>query len=286
MKTGFNPLPKKRFYPKKTLTVIIVLLAFWWLTPTFIKSFTRISFFEFQAPLWNVSSHLSEMQQFWSLRSHSKFELLEAGSEIARLNAAQKLRLQEFESQQAELTRLEQLLNLPSHPQFRYEVARVTRRDMSGWWQQMVISKGENYNIPNGAAVVYSGGVVGRVKEVHARTAVIELVSSRAFRMAAHFKNDERPVTYRGGSNLSFAAPKGQVSHVQADLTVNPQNPWQLVSSRLGGVFPDGLTIGLVDRLTLSNDGLFKTGSVRLDKRLLSLHEVAVVMPVEIPQVK
>ncbi len=259
-------------------------MAAWWLTPTFIRSFTRVSFFEFQAPLWSVSSHLTEMQQFWSLRSHSKFELIEAGSEIARLNAAQKLRLQEFESQQVELARLEQLLNLPSYPKFRYEVTRVIRRDMSGWWQQMVIRKGKNYNIPNGAAVVYSGGVVGRVKEVHARTAVIELVSSRTFRMAAHFKNDERPVTYVGVSNLSFSIPKGQVAHVQVNLTVNPENPRHLLSSRLGGVFPDGLTIGWVDRLTPSNDGLFKTGSVRLDKRLLSLHEVAVLIPIEIPQ--
>lgn len=275
-------MPKKRFYPKKTLIVIIALLAAWWLTPTFIKSFTRVSFFEFQAPLWNISSHLRDAQQFWSTRNHSKFELLEAGSEIARLYAAQKLRLQEFESRQAELARLEQLLNLPSHPQFRYEVARVTRRDMSGWWQQIVIRKGKNYNIPIGAAVVYSGGVVGRVKEVYARTSVVELVSSRAFRMAAHFENDERPVTYRGGSNLSFAAPIGHVSHVQADLNVNPRNPRRLVSSRLGGVFPDGLTIGWAkDRLSPSSDGLFLTGPVRLDKRLLSLQEVAVVLHVE-----
>ena len=260
------------------------MLAAWWLAPPFIKSFTRVSFFEFQAPLWSASSQLRDLQQFWALRNHSKIDLIKAGRDTARLNADYELRLQEYESLQAELARLEQLLNLPSHILYRYETARVSRRDINGWWQQIVIRKGKDYNIPAGAAVVYVGGVVGRVKEVHARTAVIELVSSRAFRMAAHFNNEDRPVTYRGGTNMALAAPKGQVDHVQSDITASPQNPRRLVSSRLGGIFPDGLTIGWVEQLSTSSDSLFKSGQVKLDKRLLSLREVAVLVPIETPQ--
>ena len=41
-----------------------------------------------------------------------------------------------------------------------------------------MIRKGRNYDIYPGAPVVYTGGIVGRVREVHAYTSVVDLVSS------------------------------------------------------------------------------------------------------------
>lgn len=266
----------------KPTLMLLSILGGWWLIPMAVKSFLRVSFFEFQAPFWTAASFLDGMQEFWSTRNHSKLELFEAGQDLARLNAAYELRVQENETLRAEVYRLEKLLNLPSHPEFRYEISQVVRRDLSNWWHQFIIRKGRNYGILEGNAVVYSGGVVGRIKEVHLYTSVVELVSSRSFRVAAQFEDDDRPVTFQGGVNLPFQAPMGEVVNVQPDIIISTGAPRRLVSSRLGGVFPDGLMIGWADRLTPNPDGLLKRGMVILDKRLLGLKEVAVLLPIEI----
>ena len=64
-----------------------------------------------------------------------------------------------------------------------------------------------------------------------------------------------------------------------ADVVASLKNPLRLTSSRLGGVFPDGLTLGWVYRLDPSPDGLFQSGVVRLDPRLQTIREVAVMIP-------
>ena len=258
---------------------LLALFITWWFAPTVIKTFVKVSFFEFQAPFWTSVSYLHDLQDYWSARSRSKNELIEAGRDLARLNAAYEIGLAEQEVLRNELRRWERLLDLPSLPEHRYEVARVVRRDTSSWWQQLLIRKGRNYGIREGAAVVFSGGVVGRIKEVYGYTAAIEMVTSSTFRVAAHFEGDDRPVTYRGGINLPFHPPYGLVCNVQSDLVTNWRSPRRLVSSRLGGVFPDGLTIGWVEQLTKSSDGLFQEGRLRMDKALLELREVAVLMP-------
>lgn len=273
-------MARRRFTFPRPLLLAGALLFAWWFVPAAFRSLVRASFYEFQAPAWAAGSVVTDLQEYWGLRNRPRVELVEAGQSLARLNAAYELRLQETESLRAEVARLESLLYLPPEPEFRYEVARVIRRDLNAWWQQLVVRKGSRHGVVVNAAVVYAGGVVGRVREVHEYTCVVELVSSPTFRMAAHFDRDDRPVTYQGEVNLGLTAPDGRVFNVSADVKASITEPRRLVSSRLGGIFPDGWTIGLVEELQISPDGLFQQARVRLDDRLLRLREVAILIPV------
>jgi len=263
----------------KPLIALGLFLLAWWLVPTGVKSFTRISFSEFQAPAWVASSYLDDLEGFWARRSHSKVELIEAGQEIARRKANYQVLVQRTQSLENEIRRLEAILDLPGRRQFRYEVARVIRRDLNAWWQQLLIRKGRDHDIPLGAAVIFSGGIVGRVVEVNAFTSRVELLTSPNFRMAATFENDDRPVVYRGRGQVGFGDPVGEVRDAPQDLSTSSQDPLQLVSTGLGGTFPPGLHIGTVPWLEPGSTGIFQTGVVELDERLLSLREVAVLVP-------
>lgn len=258
-----------------------VFLAVWYVLPTVVKSFYRAAFYEVQAPAYVASSYLHDLQNYWAVRSRSKLELMEAARDLQRLNNAYELRLQENRALRTEIERLEELLGLPSHPEYRYEPARIIRRDLTAWWHTLIIRKGAGASIPEGAAVVYAGGVVGRVKEVRATTAVVELLSSPTFRMAAHMEGDERPITYQGSGSPAFDQPRGVVRNVPTDIVATPSQPRRVVSTRLGGVFPDGLTIGEVSNLEQTPDGLFQRGVVRLGPDLDELREVAVLVPVD-----
>ncbi|WP_309387834.1 rod shape-determining protein MreC [Cerasicoccus frondis] len=263
----------------KPVLVLLIFLAIWMLTPAVVKRFGQNAFYEFQAPMIAAQGYVKDLQTYWSLRTRSKNDLIEAGRDLSRLNSKYQVAQQENLTKDAEITRLESLLELPSRPEFRYEVARVAQRDISAWWHQLIIRKGKNYNIPVGAAVIYNGGVVGRVREVHAYTAVVELVSSPGFRMAANVVGEAAPVTYIGVVNAPFSPPRGEALNVPPTITVTPAEPRKLVSSELGGIFPAGLTIGEITALEPGSDGYFQKGSVRLSPQLSALREVAVVIP-------
>jgi rod shape-determining protein MreC len=271
--------PKRFDQARPFITLGVILLA-WILLPLGAKLFTRASFFEIQAPLVVADSFVRDLQTFWSNRATSKDELLKAGRQLAGLVAQYEYATQQNAQLQAEILRLENLLNLPALPSFRLEPARVARRDFSGWWQRMIIRKGSNHGIPVGAPVVFAGGVVGRVTEVHRYTSVVDLVTSPTLRLAATVAGDTRPVSYQGGLNSTFSAPRGTVDFVPLDVYATPNTAKRLVTSGLG-VFPPGLIIGEITRLEPSADGLFKNGEVQLDQRLGTLTEVTVLIPLD-----
>jgi len=272
-------VPFNRIDQAKPFLTLGLVVAAWLFLPVAVKSLLRISFFELQAPINVSASYARDLQEFWSLRAHSKQDLIEAGRDLARVNASYDLATQQNGELRAEITRLENLLRVPPQTEFRFEHARVVRRDFSAWWQRLTIRKGSNYAIPVGAPVVFSGGVVGRVTEVHAYTSVVELISSPGVRLAAIVEGDDRPMSFQGGLNPTFGPARGVIEFVPIDIFATPTSTKRLVTSGLGGVFPGGLTLGRVVKLEPSTDGLFKSGEVELDQRLSELIEVTVLVP-------
>lgn len=272
-------MPFKRLDQAKPFVTLGIIFVAWLLVPTAIKAFLRASFFELTAPVTLAASRVRDLQEFWSLRLHSKSALIEAGRDLARLNSSYELAVQQNTELKSEIARLESLLRLPSFTEYRYEHARVARRDFSGWWQRIVIRKGKNYDIIVGAPVVFTGGVVGRVSEVRATTSVVELITSPSVRLAGVVEGDSRPISYQGGVNPTFAPPTGVIEFVPLDIVASVNTPKRLVTSGFGGVFPPGLTLGTITRVSIGSDGLFQSGEVRLDERLGSLTEVTVLVP-------
>ncbi len=269
----------QRFDQARPFVALGIALAAWLVAPVAIRTFARASFFEMTAPITVAASYANDLQRFWALRLHSKPELIEAGRDLARLDASYSLAIQQNGELQAEVDRLQVLLHMPPTDRFRFEHARVAQRDFSGWWQRMVIRKGADYGIPLGAPVVYIGGVVGRVTEVHAYTSVVELISSPGIRIAAVVEGDTRPISYQGAENQVLGAARGVVEFVPLDVYASKGVPKRLATSGLGGIYPAGLTIGRIIHIESSADGLFKTGEVELDPHLAELIEVTVLVP-------
>ncbi len=271
-------LPRRFDLARPFLTLGLVLAA-WLILPTAWKRIARVSFFEIEAPFEVAPSYARDLQDFWSLRTRSKNELIEAGRDLARLMASYEVKAQENAQLREEVGRLESLLRLPAFTEYRSEPARVVRRDFNGWWQRLLIRKGRNYGVTVGAPVIYSGGVVGRVTEVGAYTSVVELISSPTVRLAAALEGDTRPLSFQGGINPTFAPPEAVLELIPPDVQVDPLAPRRLVTSGLGGVFPAGLTLGRLVELEPGTDGLFNSGRVLLDPRLTELTEVTVLVP-------
>lgn len=266
---------------RRLLLVVLGVLGAWLLLPNALKRFVRISFAEFQAPIDYTASHLSDLVLYWQYRTREKDDLIEANRDLARMVAANAVARAELESLRAEIRRLENFLNLPSRDDFRYEVARVMRREYAAWWESFTIRKGSRHGLEEGQAVIYGDGVVGRIRQVRSYTAVVELVSSPGFRMAANLRGVDGPVTFRGVFNLPMRPPLGRVENVPPTVELAGAERIEILSSRLGGIFPEGLLIGHLVELEPGEDGYFQQGRVELPDALRELREVAVIVPIE-----
>ncbi|MEI6862667.1 MAG: rod shape-determining protein MreC [Verrucomicrobiota bacterium] len=262
-------------------TLGVVSLA-WLLVPAVVKRFVRNTLFEAQAPALVTAGRVRQLQEYWALRSRSTDELIANGNATAAALAGYELGVARLEQAMDENSRLRILLNLRPMPGWRYEHAGVMAREFSAWWQQLVIDKGADYGIPLDAPVVFAGGVVGRVREVHMHTAVVALVSDPGVRLAVVVEGDPRhsTISYTGGDNPAFGPARGTVEYLPADITVPADGRGQrLLTSGNGGVFPAGLPVGLLMRVEPSPDGLFQTGEVLLPTKLSALDEVTVLVP-------
>lgn len=275
-------MPKKRLFRIKPFAVLFAVAIFWIFTPIAVKTTLRSAFYEFQAPISAGASYVRELQNFWAARLKSKSELYEAGKDLAHLNATYELMILENQALNKEVERLEALLGLPARTGYKYEIARVVSRDFNSWWQHFEIRKGSSHGIPVGAPVVFSGGVAGRVREVHQFTSTVELLSNSHLRMAVVIEGDNRPMSFRGAGFKIFRSPLGRAEFVPTDISIpDPSHPPRIVTSGMGGVFPAGLHIGYLHHLRPGASGMFQDGEVRLEERLSNLTEVAVLIATE-----
>jgi len=263
--------------------VLGIVLVAWLVLPFAAKRLARISLFEFQAPVDVAASRVRDLQDYWSLRTRPRNDLIEAGQELARLNSYYENKINETAALREEVRRLEELLRMPAFADYRAEPARVVRRDYNAWWQRIIIRKGRNHGITVGSPVIFTGGVVGRVSEVGLHTSVVDLISNPGVRLSAIVESDpeRRAVNYQGRSSPAFGKPTGALDFIPLDVFVPPGELTRVVTSGLGGVFPPGLAIGRVSKIETGPDGLFKTGEVQLDSRLASITEVTVLVPID-----
>ena len=99
-------MPRNITYQAKSFLLVLLLLLLWWVTPVFFKRWTGVVFEEFQAPAWTALSYMRDLRSYWSGRTQSKSELIEAGVDLSRLNAAYALRNQRTDSLERELRRM------------------------------------------------------------------------------------------------------------------------------------------------------------------------------------
>lgn len=265
----------------KSFAVMGAVIALWWVMPGAVRRVTRESFYEFQAPLFIAESRMKDLRRYWELSSRPDASLIEAGRDLARMNADMSVRLAQTDALRRENRRLEAALGLPSRPDIRQIVARVAQRDINRWWSRIILAKGRVHGVREGQPVINGGGVVGRVILAHANTCEVELITDPAFRISANLEGDDRPVVYHGATSVPFETPRGFVTNIPANFKNETGTPLRLVTSGLGGVFLGGLYIGTMETDPEETaDGLFREARVLVRPDLIDIREATILAPV------
>jgi len=269
--------------------ILGLFLLGWIFIPFGWKIIIQSSFDEFEAPLWEITSRILDLSDYWGHQTDSKKTLIEKNRDLSRIQSdwhIQKLRKSELETEltrinnlKAHIRAIESSIGLDPSMSYRPVIARISHRSLSAWWQSLTVRKGVQHNLYTGLGAINRDGVVGRLSNVSSRSSEVQLASNSNFRIVASFRGDNRPVTFQGGGISPGGRPWGMVFDVPHDLQASEKNPLLLVSSELGGTFPHGLPIGRVTSLEESGDGLFKNGKVYLPFSISNISEVTLLVP-------
>ncbi len=201
--------------------------------------------------------------------SRNKLEL-----ENGRLNAERLLtqaRLQRYAALEAENARLRAMLEARSQVRERVRVAELLSVSGNPFRHVIVIDKGTSDGVFEGQAIIDADGVVGQVFDAGVASSQCLLISDPGHDM---------PVEVNRNGLRTIARGTGDFNNL--DLPFLPNNadiePGDLlVSSGLGGIFPAGYPVAVVESVTRMPQEPFAAVTARPSAALNQVREVMLI---------
>ena len=185
-----------------------------------------------------------------------------------------------FADVQRENARIQSLLQLENSAGVRAVHARVVGASLSGLERSAMINKGRRDGVVPDRAVLSAEGVVGRVVWAGERTAKILLLTDAESAIGVRIGTSGETGLARGtgGRNVEIEL----VSRAALDQGAVKEGDTVFTSGYQGGIYPPGLPVGRVERVTLAPRGTSYSISVRPFVRLSQLDILAVAVGTEI----
>lgn len=219
---------------------------------------------------------LSEMER-WGSFAQNTARVLRLDKNYRELDArwqADQLDRKRFQELEAENRRLAALLDMPPRPHYAAVVAEVLSRDSNDWFHSLLIGRGEadGVSVLAPVATLQNGRevLVGRVAEVYDRTARVLLLTDPLSSVSAKVArtNEQGAVEGEGSYRL-------KMNYLFSDSDVGPGD--EVVTAGLGGVFPEGIFMGVVEKVERESRESFKWARLKPAVRLSDLEEVFIL---------
>jgi rod shape-determining protein MreC len=198
--------------------------------------------------------------------------------ELSRLDAERlitKARLQRFTALEAENARLRAMLEATSRVPDRVQVAEIMSVSSNPFRHVLVIDKGTRDAVFDGQAMIDADGVIGQIIEAGLLSSQGVLISD---------PDHALPVQVNRSGLRTIAVGTGEYGRL--DLPFLPNNADieegdLLVTSGLGGTFPPGYPVGIVESVMRIPQGPFADVSATPSASLGQVREVMLIWPGE-----
>ncbi len=173
--------------------------------------------------------------------------------------------------------RLAALLEFQTDESVRTVAAKVIGRNLSNWYQGVILNKGEDSGIREQMGVITPAGAVGRIVRTSGATSIALLAIDPNVAIAGMVQRtrDEGIVqgTSQGLVRMKYIPPLSSVKKGDS-----------VVTSGLTGGFPPGVLIGEISRVEESEDSLFQTAEIVPVVQFRQLAEVLIVVSPRSPE--
>jgi len=212
--------------------------------------------------------------QFWvwardRSKSHTELQRENASLEAEKLLTA--ARLQRLTALEAENVRLRDLLEARRRVPDEVRVVEIMAVDANPFKHSIVLDLGSNDGVYDGQAIIDADGIIGQVMEAGPMTADAILISDPGHALLVEVnRNGLRTVAYGTGEFGRLDLP-GLPNN--ADIQVGDL----LVTSGLGGTFPSGYPVAVVDTVNRIPQEAFADVSATPSAALDQVREVMLI---------
>ncbi|MYA97990.1 MAG: rod shape-determining protein MreC [Nitrospinae bacterium] len=217
---------------------------------------------------------VADIPRKWSVELWQKYQLLKNANEenvvlkrkLQSLNAPHA-QIQELKS---EVARLKKLLGASQNLKAPVRLARILARSKNIYGESLLLDLGSQDGVQKNMPVMHQAGLVGRVSRVGNNVSqVLTLLDSRS--AVNVIAQDSR------AQGVFTISPEGESEVRYMPLHAKMKRGALLISSGLGGIFPKGLPVAHITKVT-DVSGLFPKIQARAIVDFSSLEEVMILM--------
>lgn len=245
------------------ILIIVICILLMVLTAGF-KLFPAPMYDAFGFVITPIQQQITNIKDYWAETSASignKNYLEEQNEQLKSENEYLKLEVNRLELLDKENKELSSLLETSQkYKQYPTSTARIIGKDPNNWYNTLILDKGTNDGISVDMIVVANGGLVGKIVEVTSNSSkVITIIDDTS----------SISVTSVRTNDLGFV--QGDVTLMNSNLTkleyldINSSvlEDDEIVTSSISSLYPAGLTVGYVEEIYSSNEGLTKHAIVQ-----------------------
>ena len=225
-------------------------------------------------PLGAIQGWISQRVSAIQTVLTSPTDLAELRAENQRLQAEVARLQREVISLREQANEAEVLAGLLGYartrPESRYVAARVIGQDISPFIRSIWIGQGSDGGLQQGMPVVTERGLVGRVAEVYPTVARVQLITDPESVVNVRLQSSRADGTLRARVNGEL-----WVDLIEQEASVTPGE--LVLSSGLGGAFPEDVPIGQVVTVRKRDYELFQQAVVQPSADLENLEIVLVI---------
>jgi rod shape-determining protein MreC len=178
-------------------------------------------------------------------------------------------RMAQLQDQETENQRLRAMLQFKEDFSFDLVPARVLAHEPSEISRSLVINAGHNRGVVRYMPLVSTSGVVGRVVQVLPTISLVQIITDPLSRTSVMTQRSRIAAILETETGTSF------YMQFRADGDIVPGDT--IVTSGLGGVYPKGLYVGAVLRISGDPDPLFRKAWIKPFVNFNSIEEVFVI---------
>lgn len=212
------------------------------------------------SPLTSIQTWVSQqyqgMENFISASQDIR-EIRQHNTELEAENARMQAQIVELQQQLIEYEILSALLEFArANPEHKYIGASVIGKDPSPFLNYIIINRGSDDGLKRGMPVVTQNGLAGRIVQVTATGARVSLITDPVTRINVRIEPSRSAAVLSGSITGDIT-----LEQIPQQAEVNPGN--LILTSGLGGNYPQNIIIGQVTSVRNLENALFQSASVQ-----------------------
>ena len=205
-----------------------------------------------------------------------KQKLIEENKELSALLDEYKAKTKEYEQENYELKRLQDLLELKDqYVEYNIIGARVIATDSTNWFYTFIIDKGKEDGISVGCNILADGGLAGIVTEVGSGYSKVRSIIDDNSSVSASISGADSLCTVSG----DISTMRDGYIHVNyIDKAAIVDEGAELVTSHVSNKFLPGILIGYIEDVVMDSNNLTQSAKCIPVVDFSNLQEVLVVL--------